>query len=85
MNIKSGQQEDNKKTLDLFDLLDDEQADVLSEYLTVSITNDGENTKVTVTTTEEAPTAYSSVFLGVTAHSLQSLIPDSIINPELDI
>jgi len=69
-----------KEALSLQDLLIDEKANVLSEYLSLSITNLGADTQVSVTTTDVVPTTYSSIFYGVSAMDLQSLVGDAQIN-----
>ena len=65
-----------KETLSLEDLLVDEKANMLSEYLSLSITNLGEDTQVSVTTTDTEPVTYSSIFYGVASLNLQMLISD---------
>lgn len=62
------------KTLDLKDLLLDESNDVLSDYLRVSITNDGQAATVTVSTVDEHPVVYTSVFYGSTATDLSEML-----------
>lgn len=59
--------------LNLKDLLIDEKGDELSEYLSLSIENLGEDTRVTVTTVEECPTTYSSILSGESFINLQYL------------
>lgn len=68
------QTEHDQETLDLQDLLVDESNDVLSEYLSVSIENLAEGTKVSVTTVEAEPSTYSSTLSGVTLDNLQCLV-----------
>lgn len=70
------------ESLDLRDLLDDLQAQDLSDYLTISISNDGQNTTVRVTTIEAHPETYSTVLYGVAATNLQMLLDDSLNNPK---
>ncbi len=65
-------------SLNLQDLLEDDETDVLSEYLSLSIKTDGEDTKVSVTTVEDNPTTYSSLLVGVSCHDLQSLLEVNI-------
>lgn len=65
-----------RETLSLEDLLVDEKANSLSEYLSLSITNLGENTQVSVTTTDAEPITYSSTFYGIAPLDLQMLITD---------
>jgi hypothetical protein len=65
-----------EETLSLNDLLVDEKANILSEYLSLSITNLGEDTQVSVTTTGAEPATYTSVFYGVTSPDIQALIFD---------
>lgn len=67
-----------EESLNLQDLLIDEQADELSEYLSLSIENLGENTKVSVTTVEDNPITYSSTLDGVSFADLQYLIDGSL-------
>jgi hypothetical protein len=74
MTIK-GQQEE---TLNLQDLLSDEKTDELSEYLSLSFENMGEDTKVSVTTVEDNPTTYSATFNGVTFTDFKYLLDGSI-------
>ena len=66
------EQIDNKRDdfLNLQDLLIDEQTNVLSEYLSLSIENLGEDTKITFTTIEDHPITYSSTLSGVSFNSL---------------
>jgi hypothetical protein len=61
-------------SLNLQDLLVDESNDVLSEYLSVSIENLSDGTKVSVTTVEDEPATYSSTLTGVTLTDLHCLI-----------
>ncbi|MCK5120779.1 MAG: type I secretion C-terminal target domain-containing protein [Methylococcales bacterium] len=63
-----------EESLNLQDLLVDEQTDVLSEYLSLSIESLGEDTKVSVTTVEDNPTTYSSILSGVAVVDLQYLV-----------
>lgn len=67
-----------EESLNLQDLLIDEQSDVLSEYLSLSIENQEENTKISVTTIEDNPTTYSSTFSGVSFTNLQYLVDGDI-------
>jgi len=72
--------DNQEETLNLHDLLEDEQTDTLSEYLSLSIENIGADTKVSVTTVEDNPTTYSSTINGVSFTDLQYLV-DSNIDP----
>ena len=68
------QAENNQdKSLKLQDLLINEQTGELSDYLSLSIKNLGEDTKVTVTTVEDNPIIYSSTLNGVAFTDLQYL------------
>ncbi|MBE0471821.1 MAG: type I secretion C-terminal target domain-containing protein [Methyloprofundus sp.] len=73
-------EDSNQEALNLQDLLADEQTDILSEYLSLSIENIGADTKVSVTTVEDNPTTYSSTISGVSFTDLQYLV-DSNIDP----
>jgi len=66
-----------QRVLDLQDLLIDEQTDVLTEYLSLSIENIGSDTKVSVTTVEDIPTTYSSMLSGVSVTDLNDLMAGS--------
>lgn len=69
------QKENNQEeTLNLDDLLVDEKADELSQYLSLSIENLGEDTKITVTTIETTPVMYSTTLNGVSISNLQGLV-----------
>jgi len=61
------EQTENKQeeSLNLQDLLIDEQTNGLSEYLSLSIKNLGEDTKITFTTIEDDPITYSATLCGV--------------------
>lgn len=63
-----------EEVLNLHDLLVDSQTDELSDYLSLSIENLGNDTKVSVTTVEETPTTYSSTISGISFTDLQYLI-----------
>jgi len=64
--------------LNLQDLLFDEQADELSDYLSLSIESLGEDTKVSVTTVEDNPITYSSILSGVSFTDLQYLVDGNV-------
>lgn len=63
--------------LSLEDLLADEQANMLSDYLSLSIMPLGEDTRISVTTTDTEPTTYSSILYGVASLDLQMLELDA--------
>ncbi len=63
-----------EEVLNLHDLLVDSQTDELSDYLSLSIENLGNDTKVSVTTVEDTPTTYSSTISGISFTDLQYLI-----------
>ena len=67
----------NQEALDFYDLLVDEKTDELSEYLSISVSNDGNNTKVSVATVEDVPTVYSSIFDGVAAPDLKTILVET--------
>lgn len=62
------------KVLDLKDLLLDESNDALSDYLRVSFSNDGNAATVTVSTVDEHPVVYTSVFHGSTATDFAEML-----------
>ena len=64
-------------TLNLQDLLVDDDADLLSDYLSVSIESLTEGTKVSVTTVEDTPTIYTATLSSVSVTDLHYLIDGS--------
>ncbi|MCK5190466.1 MAG: type I secretion C-terminal target domain-containing protein [Methylococcales bacterium] len=68
--IKEQTENKQKESINLQDLLIDEQAHVLSDYLSLSIENMGEDTKVTFTTIEDNPIKYSTTLSGVSFSGL---------------
>jgi len=71
--IKEQTESKQEELLNLQDLLIDEQTDELSDYLSLSFENLGEDTKVTITTIEENPITYTSTLSGVSFSDLQNL------------
>ncbi len=63
-----------QETLNLQDLLVDDQADLLSDYLSVSLESLSEGTKVSVTTVEDNPITYSSTLSSLAVTDLQYLV-----------
>ncbi len=63
-----------QESLNLQDLLVDEQANEISDYLSLSIENIGGNTRVSITTVEDTPTTYSSTLNGISFSDLQYLV-----------
>ncbi len=76
----TNEQTENKQeqSLNLHDLLIDEQADGLSDYLSLSIETMGVDTRVSVSTVEDIPLTYSSILSGVSFTDLQNLIDVNI-------
>ena len=73
------QQEGNQEAfLNLYDLLVDEKSNELSEYLSLSLKTLGNDTKVSITTIEDSPTTYSSIFNGISITGLQNLGSDNM-------
>lgn len=68
----------HETALSLQDLLVDEKEDELSEYLSLSIENLGNDTLVTVTTVEDSPITYSTTLNGVSISSLQYLVDGEV-------
>ena len=72
--MENEQTENNQEeSLNLHDLLIDEKTDGLSNYLSLSIENLGEDTRVSVSTVENNPLTYTSTFSGVSFTDLQYL------------
>ena len=64
----------NQEALDFYDLLVDESEDDFSEYVSISVSSDGKNTKVSVATVEDDPTVYSATLDGVSESDLKSIL-----------
>jgi hypothetical protein len=76
-DLQSGQEAHStqpQETLSLQDLLIDAESDALSDYLALSISLDGQDAKISVTTTDADPTTYSSVLSGIQEVDLQTLL-----------
>ncbi|MCK5890008.1 MAG: hypothetical protein KAG19_08695 [Methylococcales bacterium] len=67
-------EEGQEESLNLYDLLVETDVSGLSDYLSLSIENLGEDTRVTVTTVEDAPVTYSSMLSGVSISDLQHVV-----------
>ena len=76
----ASEQTENKQeeSLNLHDLLIDEKTDGLSDYLSLSIENLGEDTRVSVSTVENTPLTYSSTFSDVSFTDLRFLVDANI-------
>lgn len=74
INIPSEEPE----SLNLADLLADDSNDLLSEYLRISVSNDGSGATVTVSTTDDQPVVYSSTFYGSTATDLSGILAEIV-------
>lgn len=70
---ESDSQVDEKQSLSLQDLLDDQQDDILSDYVSLSLNNQGGNTRVSVTTVEDTPITYLETLWGVSLTDLRWL------------
>ena len=71
--IAKMQAEDQGKPVDIRDLVTDDN-DPLAEYLSVSITHDGQDTTIKATSTGADPQHTQTVISGVVANDLQDLI-----------
>lgn len=71
--ISQIQVEDQGKPLDIRDLVTDE-SDPLAEYLSVSVSNNGQDTTISVTSSGNDPQVTQTVITGMTANDLQDLI-----------
>ena len=69
--------DESGNTLSLHDLLVDDSADLLSDYLSVSLESSTEGTKVSVTTVEDAPIIYTATLSSVSVSDLRYLIDGS--------
>jgi len=63
-----------QETLSLQDLLIDAESNALSDYLALSLSRDGIDARISISTTDAEPTTYTSVFSGVHEIDLQTLL-----------
>ena len=76
---------DQGNSLDIRDLVTDE-SDPLAEYLSVSISNDGQDTTISTTSSGADPQVTQTVISGVIANDLQDLIQGIEPNvPDTDV
>jgi hypothetical protein len=76
---------DQGNPLDIRDLVTDE-SDPLAEYLSVSISNDGQDTTISATSSGADPQVTQTVISGVIANDLQDLIQGIEPNvPDTDV
>ncbi len=76
---------DQGNSLDIRDLVTDE-SDPLAEYLSVSISNDGQDTTISTTSSGANPQVTQTVISGVIANDLQDLIQGIEPNvPDTDV
>ena len=71
------------KPLAVQDLIVDEGKDIFNEYLSVSITNNGQDTTLSATTVQGEPMVYTTTFHGITADDFQTLISKSGLDTDL--
>ena len=77
--------EDQGTSLDIRDLVTD-GSDPLAEYLSVSISNDGQDTTISATSSGADPQVTQTVISGVIANDLQDLIQGIEPNvPDTDV
>ena len=75
--MKEIEASDKQESLSLQDLLGDNEADLLSDYLSVSIEQIADGTKVSITTVEDNPTTYTATLTPETLGDLQYLVDNS--------
>ena len=73
----------NETPLAVGDIIVDEGKDIFSEYLSVSITNNGQDTTLSATTVQGEPVIYTATFHGITAEDFQTLISKSGLDTDL--
>ena len=76
--------DNQEEALDFYDLLVDESADELSEYLSISVSSDGQTTKVSVATIEDAPSIYTATLDGIAAPDLKSILLDTHLDTTIN-
>ena len=73
----------NETPLAVQDLIVDEGKDIFSEYLSVSISSNGQDTTLSATTVQGEPMVYTTTFHGINAEDLQTLISKSGLDTDL--
>ena len=77
--MKQKQEQYQQGILDPYDLLVDDTIDQLSDYLSISVSNDGKGTKISIETIEDPPTLYATTFEGIFAPDLKSLLGSHLL------
>ena len=78
-----GQTTATEGSLAVEDVIVDEGKDIFSEYLSVSITNNGQDTTLSATTVQGEPVVYTTTFHGITADDFQTLLSQSGLDTDL--
>ena len=73
----------NEAPLAVEDIIVAEGQDIFSEYLSVSITSNGQDTILSATTVQGEPMVYTTTFHGITAEDLQTLMTQSGLDTDL--
>ena len=74
VKVKQNQEHDQQKVLGLYDLLVDYTNDQLSDYLSISVSNDEKGTKISIKTIENPSTQYATTLEGIFASDLKSVL-----------
>ena len=72
-----------QEALYFYDLLVDKSEDNLSEYLSISVCNDGKNTTIRVKTIEDYPSVYTTTVYGISTPDLQTILSDQPIDDSI--
>ncbi len=70
--------QEEPQSLNFADLLADDSSDALSDYLRISVSNDGSGATIKVSTIDEQPTVYSATFYGLTSTDLSGVLSEVI-------
>ena len=78
-----GQTPANGVPLAVEDVIPEEGKDIFSEFLSVSITSNGQDTTLSATTVQGESVVYTTTFHGITADDFQTLISKSGLDTDL--
>ena len=73
----------NDVPLAVEDVIPEEGKDIFSEFLSVSITSNGQDTTLSATTVQGESVVYTTTFHGITADDFQTLISKSGLDTDL--
>jgi len=80
MNPIASVSNSQSEIIDIRDLLNNALAEHLGDYLTLSVRSDGNDTTVSIATTDNPPQIFTAVLQGIVASNFQMLLYDAALN-----